>query len=491
MAAAASVVCAGLAFAGPASADTATFSNNAPTGICSAGYASPYPSTIAVSGTSGPLSKVTVSLGQYLSGSTAVDMLLVSPSGKTTLILSDVQGESPIDLTLDDDASQTAPPIGAASGAYKPTDNDGQATNSDTFDNGAPAPPYGDTLAALNGDDANGDWKLYVAENQAMAPCSPDGSIANWSLNITTTPPPPPPPPPTPDPTPAPEPTPPPAAPVDPTAPQVQSAEFVNPPVAGQYDVLHVVARDPDSLVTGLLVDFGENLGLWAESACIAGQAPKGGTVSFDVPFRYLGAGEHTITITILSGGCGEAQATQITKTITVGGAAARRAHISAVSLPIGPPPASKCKNALLSPTRAKTKLIVAALLCLMTEQRAKFKLKPVTNSKRLSAAALTHTRAMILGQFFAHQGPKEPALVARLRKVKYSGAAGENIGAGAGSLGSPAAMVDGWMHSPLHRANLLSKRWKAVGVGFVAQYPVKTLAQPVATYTTDFAPKP
>jgi uncharacterized protein YkwD len=97
----------------------------------------------------------------------------------------------------------------------------------------------------------------------------------------------------------------------------------------------------------------------------------------------------------------------------------------------------------------------------------------------------------MILGGFFAHQGPAKPALVSRLRKVKFTGAAGENIGAGAGSLGSPVAMVDGWMHSPLHRANLLSKRWRAVGIGFLAQYPLKTAAQPVATYTTDFAPKP
>ncbi|MDX6495431.1 MAG: hypothetical protein QOE17_1417, partial [Gaiellales bacterium] len=475
---------------------TQTFTNSTTMALFDAGDAAPYPTTLDVSGMQGTLSGATVTLKSLTMNASDLDFMLVSPAGRTVVFLSDAAGgASMADLTFDD-AAASQYPGGAFEGpaTYQPTDNDGGTFLGDDFDNGAPAAPNGTTMSALNGDDPNGTWKLYVAANGQGGSPSEIGSLQGWSITLTTTspdPPPPPPPPPTPDPTPPTEPTPPPAAPVDPTAPQVQSADFVNPPVAGQYDVLHVVARDPDSLVTGLLVDFGENLGLWAESACIAGQAPKGGTVSFDVPFRYLGAGEHTITITVLSGGCGEAQATQITKTVTVGGAAARRAHVSAVSLPIGPPPASKCKNALLSPTRAKTKLIVAAVLCLMNEQRAKFKLKPVKNSKRLSTAALTHTRAMILGQFFAHQGPKEPALVARLRKVKYSGAAGENIGAGAGPLGSPAAMVDGWMHSPLHRANLLSKRWKAVGIGFVAQYPVKTLAQPVATYTTDFAPKP
>jgi uncharacterized protein YkwD len=273
----------------------------------------------------------------------------------------------------------------------------------------------------------------------------------------------------------------------------ILSAEFSKPPAAGEQTFLQVVARDPDSRISGLMVDFGEALGLWAESACIEGQPAAGGTVQFDVPYSYLAPGQHTITITVLSGGCGQSQATQQAKTVTVGAAAAaaasRRAHAS-VSIP-GPTVTSKCKNAQMAPTRVGTKAILKALLCVMNEQRKLFKLKPLKSSKRLAKAALGHTRAMIVGGFFAHQGPSEPALIARLRKVKFVGAAGENLGAGAGVLGTPVAMVDGWMHSPLHRANLLEKRWRAVGIGFLAQYPIKTAAQPVATYTTEFAGKP
>jgi uncharacterized protein YkwD len=468
-----------------ASAQTASFSNSTPIGICASGIASPYPSTIEVSGMSDPISGVTATLAGYSSGAMNVDVLLVSPAGKTVLIMSDFASEGPVDVTLDDAASQSVP-APANTGTFKPTDND-SGTSSDTFTGGPPAEPYGTTMSALSGDSPNGTWKLYVAQNPATpSGCSPDGSIATWSLNITTTPvtttPPSDQPPPN-----QPLPVDPPAPPVDPTAPAIVSAEFDKPPVAGRETFLQVVARDPDSRISGLIVDFGEALGLWAESACIEGQPAAGGMVRFDVPYRYLGPGPHTITITVLSGGCGQSQATQQTKTVTVAGAAAsRKAHTSA-SIP-GPTVRSKCKNARMSPTRVRTKAIVTALLCVMNEQRKLFKLKALKSSKILAKAALAHSRAMVLGGFFAHQGPTEPALAARLKTVKFAGAAaGENLGAGSGYLGTPVAMVDGWMHSPLHRANLLSKRWRAVGIGFLAQYPIKTPAQPVATYTTDF----
>jgi uncharacterized repeat protein (TIGR01451 family) len=47
----------------------------------------------------------------------------------------------------------------------------------------APAPPYGSTLAALNGGNPNGAWSLFVLDDQ-----SPDsGVISNgWSLTLTT-----------------------------------------------------------------------------------------------------------------------------------------------------------------------------------------------------------------------------------------------------------------------------------------------------------------
>jgi uncharacterized protein YkwD len=170
--------------------------------------------------------------------------------------------------------------------------------------------------------------------------------------------------------------------------------------------------------------------------------------------------------------------------------ATAARRLASAADTIAGPDITSKCKNASMLPSKKKAKLVTKALLCVMNEQRKLAKLKPLKLSKKLGKAAVAHTKAMISGKFFAHQGPKEKALAARLKKAKYRGAAGENIGAGAGAFASPVQMVNGWMHSSLHKANLLSRQWKTVGIGFVAGFPLSA-TQPSATFTTDFGVRP
>jgi uncharacterized protein YkwD/subtilisin-like proprotein convertase family protein len=484
---------AALALASPALADTATFSDNSDTTIRIEGNASPYPATIEASGMAGNLTGATATLKMVdAANMSKLDILLVSPTGKTVMLLSDVGGNAAqANMTFDDAAPGPYPggAVGTA-GTYKPTDID-PSGNSDAFNAPAPGEPYGATMSALNGGSPNGTWKLYVETNDGLSNPEPIGAIHGWSLTLTSAIPPPPPEPMPVEPTP-----PPPAPPVDPTAPEIKSATFNSPPVAGQDTTLTVVARDPDSQVTGIIVDFGEPLGLWAESACIKGAPNTGGTVSFDVPYRYLGPGDHTVTLTVLSGGCGAAQATQQTFTVTVRGAGSARAHRAddtvpptSPDTPTTPTPAKpgQCADANTDPTAANSKLVIAALLCVMNQQRAKLKLKPLVLSARLGKAALAHSRAMVAGRFFAHQGPREAALGARLRKVKYTGSGGENIGAGGGPLGTAAGMVNGWMHSKLHKANLLNPRWRAVGIGFLPQFPLRTPARPVATYTTDF----
>jgi uncharacterized protein YkwD len=309
---------------------------------------------------------------------------------------------------------------------------------------------------------------------------------SGWSLNVETVNPAPPA-----DPQPAPSDPGPGNPQPDPTAPQVVSAGFQKPPVPSQPALLHIVARDADSPVTGVIVDFGEPLGLFAESACQAGQKMRGGTVEFDVPYTYVTPGSKVVKLTVLSGGCGTAQSAQIVKTFGVGGAAASRVRAHASTTLSGPPISTRCKDAALLPSKPKTKAIIKALLCVMNEQRKLAGAKPLKLSKKLASAALAHTRAMVAGQFFAHQGPKETALGNRLKKSKYRGAAGENLAAGSSTLASPVAIVNGWMHSDIHKANLLSKRWRTVGVGFLALYPLATAAQPVATITADFGVKP
>jgi hypothetical protein len=114
-----------------------------------------------------------------------IDMLLVGPQGQTVILMSDAGGGfdmNVVTLRLDDTATEFLPaaaPI--VPGPYKPT-NIGL---SDTFAAPAPAGPYGGALSVFNGQSANGDWLLYIMDDQG----TDSGMIAGgWRLNVLTAP---------------------------------------------------------------------------------------------------------------------------------------------------------------------------------------------------------------------------------------------------------------------------------------------------------------
>ena len=160
------------------------FSNAGAITLPDFGRATPYPSTINVSGLGGTVTKVTVSLND-LSHSFAddVDVLLVGPTGASTVLMSDVGGFGgvfPVTLVLDDAAPASLPDSGPlVSGTFRPT-NIGVT---DSYAAPAPAGPYGTQLAAFNGANPNGPWSLYVFDDLP----GDSGSIAGgWTLSITT-----------------------------------------------------------------------------------------------------------------------------------------------------------------------------------------------------------------------------------------------------------------------------------------------------------------
>lgn len=167
-----------------------TFSNpgsiNIPAGApaSTSGPAGPYPSTIAVSGLTGPVSKVTVTLsGMNHTFPDDIDILLVGPAGQKMILMSDAGGSLDlinVNLTFDDDAASPLPDsTQIVSGTFRPT-NFGTG---DTFVAPAPGPPYGSALSVFNGTDPNGTWSLFVTDDAG----ADVGSIAGgWSLTITT-----------------------------------------------------------------------------------------------------------------------------------------------------------------------------------------------------------------------------------------------------------------------------------------------------------------
>ena len=71
----------------------------------------------------------------------------------------------------------------------------------------------------------------------------------------------------------------------------------------------------------------------------------------------------------------------------------------------------------------------------------------------------------MLQRTFFDHNSPTETwdARIARYLKAPLTG---ENIAMGAGSYATPAGIVTQWMHSPPHRAIILTAGLHRVGLG-------------------------
>lgn len=154
--------------------------------------ASPYPSTIAVSGVSGVISKVTVALNDVNTSSPAfpedIDILLAGPSGGNTMLMSDA-GSSfrlrHVDLVFDDSAaSALSNSAQITSGTYRPTNYD-PAGDNDAFPAPAPGKPFGAALSVFNGAAPNGNWNLFALDEYVAG----SGSIAGgWSVTINTVP---------------------------------------------------------------------------------------------------------------------------------------------------------------------------------------------------------------------------------------------------------------------------------------------------------------
>jgi subtilisin-like proprotein convertase family protein len=156
--------------------------------------ATPYGSSITVSGMTGVISNLRVTVTGLSHGfPQEVDVLLVSPNGRSLILLSDAGTSSinNVNLTFDDSAAGGVSQTSVTSGTYKPTNySDGLFENGDAFPSPAPLRPYieqfSPQLSSFNGFNPNGDWRLLVTDDTGN---SNSGMIAGgWSLDITTSP---------------------------------------------------------------------------------------------------------------------------------------------------------------------------------------------------------------------------------------------------------------------------------------------------------------
>jgi uncharacterized protein YkwD len=80
-----------------------------------------------------------------------------------------------------------------------------------------------------------------------------------------------------------------------------------------------------------------------------------------------------------------------------------------------------------------------------------------------LRTAARTHSKDMRVRHYFEHNSPEGRTPWDRIKVAGYRQPGAENIAKG---YATAKAVVDGWMNSPGHRANILNCSLKAVGIG-------------------------
>ncbi len=117
-------------------------------------------------------------------------------------------------------------------------------------------------------------------------------------------------------------------------------------------------------------------------------------------------------------------------------------------------------------PSSSSGQAIVAA----MNRERAAYGLRPLHVNSRLSLAASDRIGDMFDKRYFDHVSPDgvQPWAWAARRGYHYR-LIGENLAVGYPSAG---AVVDGWMHSPGHRANILGRNFDEVGVAIGSGSP-------------------
>nr|WP_319693757.1 CAP domain-containing protein [Streptomyces sp. ME19-01-6] len=115
------------------------------------------------------------------------------------------------------------------------------------------------------------------------------------------------------------------------------------------------------------------------------------------------------------------------------------------------------------STPESSEKAAARQVLALVNQERSKVGCEPVTADPKLTQLAQDFTDDMALRGFFDHLDPDGDTPWERAEQVGILNLGGENIARGQQDA---QAVMDSWMDSPGHRANILNCSYKTLGVG-------------------------
>ncbi|KZB85267.1 CAP domain-containing protein [Amycolatopsis regifaucium] len=114
-------------------------------------------------------------------------------------------------------------------------------------------------------------------------------------------------------------------------------------------------------------------------------------------------------------------------------------------------------------PPRPQDSSLAAQVIDLVNAERADAGCSPVSNESHLAGAAQGHSDDMSARDYFSHTTPEGVTFDQRIRAAGYDKPGAENIAKGQSTA---AKVMDAWMNSEGHRANILNCKLKKIGVG-------------------------
>ena len=152
------------------------------------------------------------------------------------------------------------------------------------------------------------------------------------------------------------------------------------------------------------------------------------------------------------------------------------------------------CQNTELLPDAENIALVRAAVLCLINRERAQHGENPLQTGPQLEQAAQGHCNELVAEDYFAHVSPGGETPVDRIRATGYipnpmvGYVIGENLAWGTFNLATPEAVVEAWLASPGHLANILEGQYRETGIGVTPAVPASLAdGAPGATYAQEF----
>ena len=129
------------------------------------------------------------------------------------------------------------------------------------------------------------------------------------------------------------------------------------------------------------------------------------------------------------------------------------------------------CSNTDLMPAADNVEQIRDAVLCLHNQIRQQHNLPLLKDNTKLQKAGTTHSNEMVDESYFDHTAPDGTTFVDRILGARYAKrdgdwTIGENLAWGTGDMSTPAGVMQAWMNSSGHKANILKRSYKELGIG-------------------------